>query len=118
MRHAMAGRTVRRPVDAASATADRESQQREHRGHKGGHACNGQCGPTVSSLGKPDMQQHTLRVRDSVCAHYPRSAPRVSTWLVALLPTAYGTNQLLGGWLSVADTVQLERMEWVELAVK
>ena len=62
------------------------------------------------------MQQHTLRVRDSVCAHYPRSAPRVSTWLVALLPTAYGTNQLLGGWLSVADTVQLERMEWVELA--
>ena len=60
------------------------------------------------------MQQHTLRVRDSVCAHYPRSAPRVSTWLVALLPTAYGTNQLLGGWLSVADTVQLERMEWVE----
>jgi hypothetical protein len=52
-------------------------------------------------------------------AHTTRDQPpRVSTWLVALLPTACGTNQLLGGWLSVADTVQLERMEWVELAVK
>ena len=58
------GCTVRRPINAATTAADRESQQREHRSHKGCHAR--QRRPAVPSLDA--FQLECVEWMDLMCA--------------------------------------------------